>query len=101
MRNFIPIAIFVAVTVCAEYWWPAESAGISLEEARTQNEEIIAKIGVGVSDAKKAMKLIDEHFELIKEVNKLQDARIEKMLRETEGREEYKKAVEKYFSSSE
>ena len=96
MRNIIFLTIFVAVLAVG-----STANGLSLEEARAQDEEIIAKISVGVSDAKKAMKLIDEHLELIKEVNKLQDARIEKMLREMEeGREEYRQAVKKYFSSS-
>jgi D-arabinose 1-dehydrogenase-like Zn-dependent alcohol dehydrogenase len=108
MKNFIFIAVFVAVLAVGTTGYSEKSEelvgntaeGISFEELKAQDEEIIAKISVGVADAKEAMKLIDEHMELIKEVTKLQNAKIEKMLREmTDGREEYRKAIEKYFSS--
>ncbi len=106
MKNFIFITVFVAVltveTVCAEDSKQTEKAveTISFEEFQTQHEEIMSMISVGVSDAKGAMKILEKDLELHKEANKLQNARIEKMLRGTkEGREEYNKAVEKYFSS--
>ena len=106
MKNFIFITVFVAVltveTVCAEDSKQTEKAveTISFEEFQTQHEEIMSMISVGVSDAKGAMKILEKDLELHKEANKLQNARIEKMLLGTkEGREEYNKAVEKYFSS--
>tara|TARA_Y100000310_G_scaffold271578_1_gene286116 strand:- start:1043 stop:1453 length:411 start_codon:yes stop_codon:yes gene_type:complete len=106
MRNFIFIAVFVAVlavgTVCAEDSKQTEKAveTISLEEFQTQHEEIMSMISSGVVSSEELEKILKEDLELVKEFDGLQNARIEKMLRETkEGREEYRKAIEKYFSS--
>ena len=106
MKNFIFITVFVAVltveTVCAEDSKQTEKAveTISLEEFQTQHEEIMSMISSGVVSSEELEKILKEDLELVKEFDGLQNARIEKMLRETkEGREEYRKAIEKYFSS--
>ena len=94
MRNFIFITVFVAVLA-----FGTSVKGMSLEEAQAQDEKLSATISEGITNIKETVKVIDESIELLEEISREEDARL---LREMEeGREEYRQAVEKYFSSSE
>jgi len=106
MRNFIVVAVFVAVlttgTVFAEDSKQTEKVvGVSWEEFQVQNADIMATINGIVTVSEDSLEILENDLELYKEVNKLQEARIEKYLHDmTDGREEYRQAIEKYFSSS-
>jgi len=111
MRNFIVVAVFVAIlTLAFETTGYSEKSeevvgktaeGISFEELKAQDEKLFANISDGFTNIEEAVKIIDECIEFSEEVTKMQNAEIEKMLREMEeGREEYEKVIEKYFSSS-
>ena len=94
MRNFIFITVFVAVLA-----FGTSVKGMSLEEAQAQDEKLSSTISEGITNIKETVKVIDESIELLEEISREEDARL---LREMEeGREEYRQAVEKYFSSSE
>jgi len=92
MRNFIFIAVFVAILA-----FGTTAKGISLEEARVQDEELSTTISDGITNINKAVKVINESTELLEEINRAEDARLLQEMEE--GREEYRQAIEKYSSS--
>lgn len=105
MKNFIFIAVFVAVLAFGTTGYSEESEvvgktteGISFDELQAQDEKLFATISDGIANIKEVVKIINESTELLEEINKEENARL---LREMEeGREEYRQAIEKYFSSS-
>jgi len=108
MRNFIFIAVFVAVLAVGTASYSEESgqmAGkttekISFEEFQTQHEEIMSMISNGVVSSEELENVLEKDLEIFKEVNELQNARLEKMFREMkEGSKELREALDRYKSS--
>jgi len=102
MRNFIIVAVFVAIlafetTGYSEKSEEAAGKTVSFEEFQTQHEEIMSMISSGGVSSKELEKTLEEDLEVIKEVNRLQNARIEEMLREmNEGSKELREALDRY-----
>ena len=106
MRNFIVVAVFVAIlafgtTGYSEKLEEVAEKTAEISKAQAQAEKLSTTISEGLANIEKATVVIDECLEFSEEVTKMQNAEIDKMLREMEeGREEYQQAIEKYFSSS-
>ena len=117
MRNFIFIAVFVAIFTAiagnTSYSAPImeldqivdemEPEKVStFEEFQTRHDEVMAIIGNGIISAQQLEVAIVTDYKLLKELRAQQSAiTAKKWLDEVkEGREEYRKAIAMYFSSN-